>query len=108
MSELEEFLNAVVPRQVEADNALVNGDPEPRIELWSHHDPVTLLGAHRSANGWDQVSQTFRWLAARFSEGELHLQVIAAGVSGDLAAPSATSRRGPPLTAVSYVPSACA
>lgn len=45
MSELDEFLKTVVPRQIQADNALLNGDPQPRVELWSHHDPVTILGA---------------------------------------------------------------
>ena len=85
MSELDEFLQTVVPRQVRADDALLNGDPGPRMELWSHHDPVTVLGARRSARGWAQVSEAFRWIASRFAHGEFHLEVIAAGVSGDLA-----------------------
>jgi ketosteroid isomerase-like protein len=85
VSELDEFLKTVVPRQIQADNALLNGDPQPRMELWSHHDPVTILGARRSVSGWDQVNEAFRWLASSFSHGEFHLEVIAAGVSGDLA-----------------------
>lgn len=85
MSELDEFLKTIVPRQIQADNALLNGDPQPRMELWSHHDPVTILGARWAASGWDQVSEAFRWLASHFSNGEFHLEVIAAGVSGDLA-----------------------
>jgi hypothetical protein len=85
VSELDEFLQTVVPRQVQADNALLNSDPGPRMELWSHHDPVTVLGARRSASGWAQVSEAFRWIASRFAHGEFHLEVIAAGVSGGLA-----------------------
>jgi ketosteroid isomerase-like protein len=85
VSELDEFLKTVVPRQIQADNALLNGDPQPRVELWSHRDPVTILGARWAASGWDQVSEAFRWLASHFSNGEFHLEVIAAGLSGDLA-----------------------
>ncbi len=86
MTELDEFLNTLIPRQVEADRALHNGDPEPRMHLWSHEDPVTLLGAFGlAASGWDRVSETFRWVASRFTGGTFNLDVIAAGVSGDLA-----------------------
>jgi hypothetical protein len=51
VTELEDFLRTVVPAQEAADNALINGDPEPRLRLWSDHDPVTLFGAERSATG---------------------------------------------------------
>src|SRR6187397_2158647 len=87
MTELQEFLDTLVPRQEKADEALHNGDPDPRMELWSHEDPVTLLGAFGvAASGWQEVSDTFRWVASQFSKGEsFRLEVIAAGVSGDLA-----------------------
>jgi ketosteroid isomerase-like protein len=87
MSELQEFLETVIPRQQAADHALHNGDPEPRMQLWSREDPVTLLGAFGvAATGWGDVSETFRWVASQFSGGEeFRLEVIAAGVSGDLA-----------------------
>lgn len=85
MSELEDFLRTVVPAQEAADTALINGDPVPRMRLWSHHDPVTLLGAERSATGWADVSEVFRWLSTHLSHGELRVEVLAAGVRGDLA-----------------------
>jgi ketosteroid isomerase-like protein len=87
MGELEEFLETFVPRQEAADDALHHGDPEPRMELWSHEDPVTVLGALGVvASGWAEVSETFRWVATQFSGVEaFRLEVIAAGVSGDLA-----------------------
>jgi ketosteroid isomerase-like protein len=87
MSELQEFLDTVVPRQEAADDALHDGDPDPRMQLWSHQDPVTVLGAFGvAASGWKEVSETFRWVASQFSGGEeFQLEVIAAGVSGDLA-----------------------
>ena len=48
MSDREDFLRTVIPAQETAGNALINGDPEPRMRLWSHHDPgapgVTMEG----------------------------------------------------------------
>ncbi len=87
MSELQEFLDSFVPRQEAADHALHDGHVEPRKELWSRADPVTVLGAFGvAASGWDDVSKTFDWVASQFSgTEEFRLEVIAAGVSGDLA-----------------------
>ncbi len=45
MKELDDFLAQILPRQTEAEKALHNGDPTPRLEMWSTKDPVTLLGA---------------------------------------------------------------
>jgi ketosteroid isomerase-like protein len=104
MTELQEFLDNFVPRQEAADDALHNGDPEPRMQLWSHEDPVTVLGAFGvAASGWEEVSETFRWVASQFTHGEeFRLDVIAAGVSGDLAYTvgyehSKVSREGGPM-----------
>lgn len=86
MAEVDDFLAAMLPRLREADLALHNGDAGPRIALWSHEDPVTVFGAVRNANGWEEVRHTFEWLATRFSRcEEFDLDVIAAGASGDLA-----------------------
>ncbi|HZC77896.1 MAG TPA: hypothetical protein VE258_09125, partial [Ktedonobacterales bacterium] len=48
-SELDDFLATTLARQLAADEALYHGDPELRLALWSMHDPVTVLGAARSA-----------------------------------------------------------
>jgi ketosteroid isomerase-like protein len=87
MSEVDAFLAEILPRQVEAERALHTGDPKPRIAMWSQKDPVTLLGAFGVANsGWDEVSETFDWVASRFSNlAEYDFELIAADVSGDLA-----------------------
>lgn len=86
-SELEQFLSAVLPRQIEADNAMHNGHAEPRLATWSHHDPVTLFGALGiDKSGWEEVEQAFRWLTSRFSNfSAITFELVAAGVSGDLA-----------------------
>jgi ketosteroid isomerase-like protein len=45
-----------------------------------------VLGAARSANGWDEVSQLFGWLGSHFSDcTSYRFELVAAGVSGDLA-----------------------
>jgi len=65
MSELDDFLSATLPRQIEAETAIHNGDVEPRLRMWSRKDPVPLLGAVGSAHsGWDEVSRAFRWVAS--------------------------------------------
>ena len=39
-----------------------------------------------SRSGWDEVSQTFHWLASRFSNCTAQrFDLVAAGISGDLA-----------------------
>jgi ketosteroid isomerase-like protein len=87
VTEAQEFLETFVPRQEAADHALHNGDPGPRRELWSHESPVTVLGAFGvAASGWEEVDKLFEWVASQFSHGEsFRLEVIAAGVSGDMA-----------------------
>ena len=86
MRDLDDFLTATLVRQVEAEEALHNGDPGPRLAMWSAKDPVTVLGAVRSATGWDEVSQLFRSLGSHFSDcTSYRLELVAAAVSGDLA-----------------------
>jgi ketosteroid isomerase-like protein len=88
-NEVDEFLADVLPRQEEEERAIRNGDPEPRLRMWSSNDPVTLLGAAGAAgtgSGWERVSGVFRWIASRFSDcREYEFELLASGVSGDLA-----------------------
>ncbi len=86
MTEVEDFLASTTPRQAEAESALYNGDPQPRMDMWSKRDPVTLFGASHSRVGWDDVSQAFRAVASRYSHcTSYQFDVLAADVSGDLA-----------------------
>jgi ketosteroid isomerase-like protein len=87
VTDLQDFLDSFVSQQEAADEALHNGDVEPRKQLWSRESPVTVLGAFGiAASGWGEVSNTFDWVASQFSKCEsFQLEVIAAGVSGDLA-----------------------
>ncbi len=86
VSEVDEFLAAMLPRQLAAEHALCRGDAEPRSRTWSPHDPVTLFGAAKSRRGWAEVSETNRWLAERFSDlRDYRFELVAAGASADLA-----------------------
>jgi ketosteroid isomerase-like protein len=86
MSELDDFLTTTLARQVEEEEALHNGDVQPRLAMWSTQEPVTVFGALKSVSGWDEVSQAFRWIASRFSDCTAYrFELVAAGVSSDLA-----------------------
>ena len=93
MSELDDFLTPALARQLEAEQALVNGDPEPRLAMTSTQEPVTVFGAKVPLrSGWDEVSEVLRWLAARWSNRtDYRFDPVAAGVSGDLATSSASN-----------------
>jgi ketosteroid isomerase-like protein len=89
MAEVDTFLAEMLPRQLEAEQALCRGDAGARKETWSQRDPVTLFGAAVALRrGWDEVDETFGWLAGRFDGQRLDqydLELVAAGASGDLA-----------------------
>jgi ketosteroid isomerase-like protein len=86
MGEVDDFLSQTMPRLMEAERALHNGDAEPRLAMWSRNDPVTLFGAWLSDTGWEDVSRTFRVLASRFSDCTAYnMDIVAAGAGGDLA-----------------------
>ena len=86
MSELDDFLTPTLARQLEAEQALINGDPGPRLAMWSTQEPVTVFGAEKSTIGSEEVRQAFHWLASRFSNcTDYRFELVAAGASGDLA-----------------------
>ena len=54
--------------------------------MWSTNDPVTLFGAGMSGRGWDKVCGIFHTIASRWSDcTDQRVEILAAGVSGDLA-----------------------
>ena len=84
--ETDTFVAEMLHRQRAAEQAIHNGDAEPRIALWSRTDPVTVFGAKLSASGWDDVEPLFRNVASWFSDSaQYEFEVTAAGASGDLA-----------------------
>lgn len=87
MNELDAFLDETMALQIEAEEAIQNGDASPRLQLWSHKDPVTLFEPWGPPNnGWDEVSGNSCWIASRLANcTEYSFELVAAGVSGDLA-----------------------
>ena len=87
MSDLDDFLAQTHPRLIAELQALHNGDPNPQLEAWSTQEPVTVFGARVPLRrGWDEISETFRWLTSRWSDcTDQRLDLVAADASGDLA-----------------------
>jgi len=86
VSEAEDFLAAVLPRQVDAGTVIHNGEPWSVGNLWSHTNPVTLFRARVSKAGPINVaalSNRLGGLVPRLSSHEIGLAV--AGASGELA-----------------------
>ena len=84
MNELDDFLTPTLTRQLQAEQALINGDPGPRLAMWSTQDPVTVFGRDRTTIGSEEVTQAFHWLATRFSNlTDYRFELVAAGASGD-------------------------
>lgn len=86
MSDLQQFLDAVLPRHVAAAEALHNGDPEPLSDLLARRDPTSLfpgMADHRTGRG--AVTAVFRQIAPRFSNcTPLTFELVSAEVHGDL------------------------
>jgi ketosteroid isomerase-like protein len=85
--ERDAFLDFVMHAQHEGESALVRGDVEPRLAMWSHHDPVTLFAAVGPTKaGWAELEPTFRSVASRLSGGrDVRYDLLAFDVSGDVA-----------------------
>ena len=86
MSELDDFLTPTLARQTEAEQALVNGDPELRLAMTLLQDPVTVFGAKVPLRrGRGEFNEILSWLAARWSNcTDYGFDLVAAGVSGEL------------------------
>jgi ketosteroid isomerase-like protein len=86
MSDRDDFLEWVRTRLHDAELALHNGDAAPRLAIWSTDEPVSVLGAWRSATHQSEVRELFTDLAATFSNcTSFSLELIAADVVGDMA-----------------------
>jgi ketosteroid isomerase-like protein len=87
MSELQEFLDGFVPRQRAAEKVIHDGDPAPRLALWTEREPATMMGAALPCvTGATDVRAAFAQVASWFGGCTSYdFEVVAAGVSGDLA-----------------------
>ena len=86
MTDKQDFIAWTQSRLRDAETALHNGDPEPRLALWSSREPVSVLGAWRSATGQEEVRELFRTLAETFADCTSYVyDIVAAEVTGDMA-----------------------
>ena len=86
MSDLDDFVAWTQSRLKEAEVALHNGDPGPRLAIWSTREPVSVFGAWRSAVGQEEVRDLFHNLTDTFSNCTSHVyELVAADVVGDTA-----------------------
>jgi ketosteroid isomerase-like protein len=86
MSDRDDFIAWAKSRLKDAEIALHNGDVAPRRAIWSRNDPVTVLGAWKSATGQREVSDLFGQIEATFSNCTSYsFEIIAADVIGDMA-----------------------
>src|SRR5919199_1730124 len=87
MSELDDFVSQTIARHSHATTRVRNGDPTSFVEQLSTHDPVTLFPASQPSQvDWVAVSQAIRRVASVYSSSNVvEFDVVAAGISGDLA-----------------------
>jgi ketosteroid isomerase-like protein len=87
VEESNHFISSVLDHQTRAEAALIKGDAEPRVALWSQQDPLTLFSAGGEArSGTAAITKFFRDLAARYSNGrDFRFDIEAVEVGGDLA-----------------------
>lgn len=87
MTDREAFLALISKRLYDAEAAFVRGDVGPRLQMWSHHDPVSLFGAVGvSKNGWDELSETFPAIASRLSGGhDVTYKIVSFDVGAEMA-----------------------
>jgi len=79
--------DAAVERYHQADRAIVTGDPEPCMAVFSHRDDVTLANPFGGVvRGWPQVAEALGRAAAMYREGEFtSIENVATCVTPDLA-----------------------
>lgn len=86
MNDRDDFLEWVRTRLYDAEVALHNGSAAPRLAIWSTMEPVTVLGAWRSATNYPEASDLFTALGATFSDCKSYsFELVAADVVGDMA-----------------------
>jgi ketosteroid isomerase-like protein len=82
-----QFLAEISEAQHRAESAFIRGEVAPRLELWSHREPVSVFAAlGPSKVGWTELEPMFRSVAARLSAGtDTEFEIVAFDVSGDTA-----------------------
>ena len=71
----------------EALNRMLNGDPEPMMEVWSHgSDVATMHPLGGRETGWEEVRANWEQVAQAFSDGQVSLEdLVVVPLSEDVA-----------------------
>ncbi|MBT2522588.1 nuclear transport factor 2 family protein [Arthrobacter sp. ISL-28] len=86
MADTDDFLAWVKSSLYQAELALHNGDAGPRRALWSRQEPVSVLGAWRTALGQQELDELFTGLARQFSNcTSYRFELLSYDVVGDMA-----------------------
>src|SRR3954464_12782741 len=86
MSDRDDFLTWLKTTLYEAEVALHNGDAGPRRAIWSHNEPVSVLGAWRNAHGQQELDELFQSLTASLWDCTTYrFELQADDVLGDMA-----------------------
>ena len=65
-------LDQLIERSHLALGEIVNGNPEPLKEMYSHRDDVTLANPFGPpVRGWNEAAQTMECAASRYRDGEI-------------------------------------
>jgi ketosteroid isomerase-like protein len=80
-------LDQVIERSHLALGEIVNGNPEPLKEIYSHRQDVSLANPFGPpVRGWDEAAQTMERAASNYRDGEIiGFEKVAKFVSSDLA-----------------------
>jgi ketosteroid isomerase-like protein len=79
-------LSLAIKRVNEAATAMRSGNPEPYIDCWTDSPDATLFGAWGPMeHGAKAVTDTFQWVARRFTGGHADIEQTVVAQSGDLA-----------------------
>ena len=68
MADADDFLAWVRSTLYDAELALHNGNADPRRAIWSRNEPVSVLGAWRSAVGRQELETLLSGLEQQFSD----------------------------------------
>jgi ketosteroid isomerase-like protein len=80
-------LDQVIERSHLALGEIVNGDPEPLKEMYSHRDDVSLANPFGPpVRGWDEAARTMERAASNYRDGEsVGFENVAKYVTSELA-----------------------
>ncbi len=86
LNDRNDFLDWVGTELHQAELSLHNGDASLRRAIWSHTEPVSVLGAWRNAHGWNELDELFTHLEQSFSNcTSYRFELQAYDVVGDMA-----------------------